>query len=297
MVPMRHLSVTASLVCVLLVLCCALLFGGVLQSQDHKSAQPAAANAPQQNVSSVPDGEQIFATRCAGCHGLDGRGGERAPDIATNAKTVQRSDEELFRIVREGLPGTGMPPFAALGDDGVRGVAAHLRSLQGQSKAGTAPLPGDAAKGRALFYGKARCAECHSVSGAGGFLAGDLTMLGQTRSADDLRQAITKPTSPTRVGSQMVVVTRGGQRYSGIVRNEDNFSVQLQTADGAFHLFAKDELASFARLPEPLMPTDYGSTLSARELDDLASFLISAARKGKESTAEGAGSSGDDDEQ
>jgi cytochrome c oxidase cbb3-type subunit III len=295
MVSIRHLSVNVSLVCVSLVSCGALLFGGVLASQEPKSAPPAA-NAPQQNAPSASDGKQLFATRCAGCHGLDGRGGERAPDIATNAKTVQRSDEELLRIIRQGVPGTGMPPFAALGDDGIKSVVSHLRSLQGLSKAGAAPLPGDAAKGRALFYGKARCAECHSVSGAGGFLASDLTALGQTRSADDLRQSITKPTSPTRIGSQVVVTTRSSQKYSGIVRNEDNFSVQLQTSDGAFHLFAKDELASFARLAEPLMPTDYGSTLSPRELDDLVSFLISAGRKGKETTAEGTGSADDEEE-
>jgi hypothetical protein len=36
-------------------------------------------------------------------------------------------------------------------------------------------------------------------------------------------------------------------KYSGRVRNEDNFSLQLQTLDGAFHLFMKSELRSFER--------------------------------------------------
>ncbi|MBV9499358.1 MAG: c-type cytochrome, partial [Acidobacteriaceae bacterium] len=32
---------------------------------------------------------QIFTSRCAGCHGLDARGGEHGPNLAMNA-TVQR---------------------------------------------------------------------------------------------------------------------------------------------------------------------------------------------------------------
>src|SRR5437867_4253971 len=31
---------------------------------------------------SIADGRQVFESRCAGCHGMDGRGAERAPDIA-----------------------------------------------------------------------------------------------------------------------------------------------------------------------------------------------------------------------
>jgi hypothetical protein len=45
----------------------------------------------------------------------------------------------------------------------------------------------------------------------------------------------------------MIISTQDGQKYSGRVRNEDNFSLQLQTLDGAFHLFMKSELRSFER--------------------------------------------------
>jgi cytochrome c oxidase cbb3-type subunit 3 len=65
------------------------------------------------------------------------------------------------------------------------------------------------------------------------------------------------------------------------LRNEDNFSVQLQTLDGAFHLLTKAELQSLVRSSEPLMTSDYGSTLRPNEIDDLISFLVFAARGGK----------------
>ena len=242
---------------------------------------------------SSAEGRQIFEQRCAGCHGLDGRGGERAPDIAVNAKTQRRSDDELFRIIERGLPGTGMPSFASLGSS-TKSVVVYLRQLQGKS--GVAQLPGDAQKGRGLFYGKARCSECHAAAGAGGFIAADLSAFG-TRSVDEIREAITKPSNVTRQGGKMIVKTRGGQEYAGVVRNEDNFSLQLQSLNGEFHLFLKSELASFARQPESLMPADYGSTLHPGELNDIVSFLMFAARDAKAEAAPGKKSKSDDEDE
>jgi hypothetical protein len=54
--------------------------------------------------------------------------------------------------------------------------------------------------------------------------------------------------------------------------------VQLQTPDGALHLFAKTELQSIEYQPRSLMPDDYASRLSRKELDDLVSYLVSIAR-------------------
>ena len=68
---------------------------------------------------------------------------------------------------------------------------------------------------------------------------------------------------------------------TGVVRNEDNFSLQLQTPDGAFHSVVKADVASITYGKAPLMPTDYGSTLSTTELNDLVSFLMSAAQQNK----------------
>ena len=79
----------------------------------------------------------------------------------------------------------------------------------------------------------------------------------------------------------MVAVTRAGEKLTGVARNEDNFSVQLQTLDGAFHFLMKSELQSLESQPQPLMPSDYGSTLSRAELNDLISFLMQTARGSK----------------
>ena len=36
-------------------------------------------------------------------------------------------------------------------------------------------------------------------------------------------------------------------RYQGIIRNEDNFSLQLQSEDGAFHFLSKADLKTIER--------------------------------------------------
>ena len=54
----------------------------------------------------TPDpGRQVFVSRCAGCHGSDGNGGELGPGIA--ARVPSRSDQDLTTLFRQGLPGGG----------------------------------------------------------------------------------------------------------------------------------------------------------------------------------------------
>jgi cytochrome c oxidase cbb3-type subunit III len=269
------------------------LFVASLASQEQKA--PSDKGSPQPAAAGVAAGKQTFETRCAGCHGLDGRGGERAPDIATSARSQRHSDKDLSLIVERGLPENGMPSFSSVGRDGIANVVSYLRVLQGGT--GASKLPGNADTGRALFHSKAGCAECHMVEGLGGFIAGDLSAWGGTRSAEEIRNAITKPSAPNRRGGKMVVTTHDGRHYEGMARNEDNFSIQLQTLDGEFHLFQKAELDSFVIQAEPLMPTDYDSKLTASELNDLVSFLMHSARHGKADATANEKPKGDDEEE
>src|SRR5689334_3520502 len=62
---------------------------------------------PMLAAAQVNDGRQEFSSRCAGCHGADGRGGERGPAILLRG----RSDTELRDLIRNGLPSAGMPGF------------------------------------------------------------------------------------------------------------------------------------------------------------------------------------------
>jgi cytochrome c oxidase cbb3-type subunit III len=227
--------------------------------------------------SSAVEGQHIFATSCAACHGLDAHGGEHGPDIANTREVQQLPDEALLRIIQDGKAGTGMPAFRSLGIAQIQAIIRYLRSLQG--RAVTEKLPGDPERGKALFFGKPGCSQCHMANGEGGFIASDLSSYAGARSADDIRGAITDPEKNLNPRKRPVTVTTlNGKTQTGMARNEDNFSLQIQATDGTFHFFSKSELRSVEYQARSLMPSDYGSRLSGPELDDLVGYLMSIGR-------------------
>lgn len=223
---------------------------------------------------SLEHAKQSFATHCAPCHGLDGRGGEHAPAIVGTPAAAARTDEALTRIIQHGIPDKGMPSFHFLTRQQIEEIVSYIRVLRG-SNGGAANLKGDPAAGAKLFFGEARCSECHMMQGQGGFIAPDLTDFGRTHSARVIRQIILQPNQGLLPRWELVrVVTHSGRRFSGLVRNEDNFSIALLSEDGAFHLLMKSDVAHITREPQSIMPDDYGRKLSSQQLDDLASFMI-----------------------
>lgn len=241
-------------------------------------AQIAPPNdAPTPAHQTGNEGRQLFASACAGCHGLDGRGGERGPDISTRQQIVQLSDRELLEILRGGRPAAGMPPFASLGAAKLKELLAYLRSLQGRGA--SVALPGNPANGKTLFFGKARCSECHMVQGAGGFIGRDLSAYATTLSPSEIRANILRGgDSGNKLNKTAVITMRDSKKFTGVIRNEDNFSIQLQSFDGAFHFLTRSDIAQIDFLPEPIMPTNYATTLNASELDDLVSYLASLVK-------------------
>ncbi len=221
-------------------------------------------------------GKQTFASSCAHCHGLDGRGGERAPNIAENPKVQRLSDVQIAHIVENGIPGTAMPAFHALATSDVSAVVTYLRTLQGTRQA--VKLPGDPVRGEAIFSGKAGCSVCHMIAGKGGFIASDLSSYARTHTTEQIRSAITDPAAGGDQQARLVTATtRGGEKIAGRIRNEDNFSLQLQTLEGTFHFVTKSDLESLEYNAQSLMPSDYGSTLNPDELNDVVSYLIKVA--------------------
>jgi cytochrome c oxidase cbb3-type subunit III len=233
-----------------------------------------------QDLSTDPDfratralGRSTFNSSCAGCHGLDGRGSDKAPNISGSEGLQHLSDAQVSSTISNGVPGTGMPAFHAFKERQVRAVVDYLRSLQGKIEERT--LPGDAKRGKEVFFGKGDCSSCHTISGKGGFLGPDLTGYGATGSAKAIREEIVKsPRIPSRGYRTAMLTTSAGDQFEGLIRNEDNFSLQLLTKDGSFHLLKKAELQNFEHLNSSLMPGNYRELLSNGELSDLVSYLM-----------------------
>ena len=243
-------------------------------------AQRPRQNLPQKNAKlASTQGKQTFASTCAGCHGLDGRGSERAPNIAERAHVQRLSDAQISHIIENGVPGTGMPAFHLLQRSDVEAIVAYVRILQGGRK--TLDLPGDPGHGETVFFGNAGCSGCHMVAGKGGFIASDLSTYANTHAAEQIRSAIVGRDPATNQQTRLVTATTGGEKLVGRIRNEDNFSLQLQTLDGTFYSVTKSDLERLEYSSEALMPSDYSSTLGPNELNDLVSYLMRVANVDK----------------
>lgn len=198
-------------------------------------------------------------------------------------------DRELAGIIRNGISGAGMPAFSFLKPQDVRDVVAWLRILQGRGD--IVKLPGDARSGEALFFGKAQCSECHMVKGKGGFIGGDLSFYGAEAKPDQIRGVILDPEKnlpPEKKAT--TVVTNTSQTITGMVRGNNNFSLSLQTPDGAFHFVQKTDLTRIDLGSRSLMPA---ATLDSKQVDDLVSYLLQAGTDNAKGSPEHASQSDD----
>jgi mono/diheme cytochrome c family protein len=145
-------------------------------------------------------GKRVYDKECAACHGADGRGdGEAAyllypkPRDFTTGKfalvsTWERvpTDEDLYRTISRGMPGSAMPSWGHLSEEERWGLVHHVKTLAGTSwQIPTAADPKDQTPGAGVirvppeppFTPEARaravelyadaCASCHGKTGRG----------------------------------------------------------------------------------------------------------------------------------
>jgi|ERR1700730_6045567 len=233
-------------------------------------------------------GESQFRANCAFCHGLGARGGGRGPDLTRAQKRHGTADADLFRTINEGVPGTAMPPNGAtqqgvgMTEAEIWQVITYIRSVE---KKAPPAAPGDAGHGKVLFYGDAACSTCHMMEGKGGRLGPDLTAAGSTRSLDYLIDSVRNPSRRLAQGiseamkefsqeyETVTVVDTGGQKFQGVVLNEDNFTLQMMDTREQLHLFEKGKLRSLEKTRESLMPAYDEKMLPEKDLQDILAYL------------------------
>jgi DMSO reductase family type II enzyme heme b subunit len=141
----------------------------------------------------VKKGDAIYLKRCLQCHGKEGDGlGSAAErlnppprDFSLGLYKFKTSafdadlpnDEDLFRMIRDGMPGTAMPGWSdILSEQDMWDVVAYIKvfaELEGkpeeQVEYGTSvkSSPESIALGDKLFHDGDRCSECHGAEGKG----------------------------------------------------------------------------------------------------------------------------------
>jgi DMSO reductase family type II enzyme heme b subunit len=154
------------------------LLCGVGLAASHASAQAGDAGI----------GKVVYERKCAGCHGLKGDGKGPAAElldpkprdftagvykIRTTASKMP-TDQDLFRIITNGMPGTSMPPWEVLPEKDRWNVVAYVKSFAAE-KFKEAPkkldLPKEVSsseasikRGKEMFEA-IECHKCHGTAG------------------------------------------------------------------------------------------------------------------------------------
>jgi cytochrome c oxidase cbb3-type subunit III len=255
------------------------------------SGAPAGPVNPfQGNAQAVDDGRNTYNQTCTACHGPDGSAGEMGPALGEPARRyAQATDAQIFDAIKNGIPATQMPPFGSqLPDNDIWKVATYIRGLRGTAV--DAPLPGDVAAGEQIFWGKGECGNCHVVKAKGGLIGPDLTNIAGTRKTASIVSALTKDQHrvfgdggaiprvliPNTTYQPVKVTTADGKVISGVLKNEDSYSLQVMGTDNQLHMFERAKVKVLYE-KKGLMPTDYDKRLAPDELKNLLAFLTRQA--------------------
>jgi mono/diheme cytochrome c family protein len=134
---MRRDSWTSSIKYVLLVgglvaavpLCAADL---EVRDRDADWLAPSHASAKANPLANRPDaaggGGKLFQERCATCHGEEGRGTSKAPNL-TQPEVQAQTDGALFWKISSGNTHAGMPAFSFLPEPQRWQLVLHVRAL------------------------------------------------------------------------------------------------------------------------------------------------------------------------
>jgi putative heme-binding domain-containing protein len=229
-----------------------------------------ADHGAQYSQADIAAGYRLYTTQCVQCHGGLGDG-ISGVDLRRGVFRRATSDEELGRVITNGVPGAGMPPFK-LEPAELAGIVAFIRAGFDQT---VSVRVGDPARGRSVYEGKGDCAACHRVRGRGALTAPDLSGIGLLRTVGALQRSVVEPTTAMVPANRPLrIVTKRGETLDGRRLNEDTYTVQLIDAGGRLRSLAKSDIRTLTYATASPMPS-YASRLTPDEIADLVGYLAS----------------------
>ena len=214
-----------------------------------------AQQRPKGDPDVIQRGRGIFAGACGPCHGADARGGQLGgPNLLRSQLALSdKAGEALFPVIKEGRPGTTMPP-SPLPDADINAVIAFIHDLQSKIGGQGNPPPGEEvelnilvgnAKAGAAYF-TARCASCHSATGD---LAGIATRVSTPKALQNLwvsgGRAIARgggaarPAGAPRAVTTATISLPSGETATGTLLRLDDFLVTIAQPDGSQRTFRR----------------------------------------------------------
>jgi len=219
----------------------------------------AAIAGSHQDPAAFDRGGKVFATYCAGCHGIAGKGGPGAPDLIRSVLVLDDEKGILIApVIREGRPDKGMPKLP-LSEPQIADIVAwlHVRTYfaghRGTYTYGSV-LTGDPNKGEAYFNGAGKCSTCHSPDK-------DLAGIAKKYDAFSLQMRWLQPRGRSKradggstpfPATTVKVTLPGGESFSGTLDHIDDFTVSLHDSTGQLHSFTRDGDTPKVEATDPL---------------------------------------------
>lgn len=238
-------------------------------------ASVAFAQAHSYSKSEVEDGMRLYRTMCISCHGSEGAS-ISGIDLGHGKFHRVASDEDIADVIVNGISGTGMPA-ANISRPRSFAIVAYIRSMSDPTgRKSVAASSGSAQRGKLLFEGQAGCSNCHRIRGRGGRTGPDLSEAGLNMRAIEIETAMLEPGAEDFFRAQSVrVVQKNGKAITGLLLNQDSYSLQIQDDHGNLRSVSKNEVTEFAPVKSS-MPS-YQGKLNAQELADIIAY-VSAQR-------------------
>jgi cytochrome c oxidase cbb3-type subunit III len=241
---------------------------------------PLSSQQAPHDSAMLAHGKRIFSVNCSFCHGSDARGGEGGPNLLRSPIVLNDRDGDVISaVVLNGRVEKGMPKFDLSMPD-IADIAAYLHSMHRAPDAeapvaSEAILVGNAAAGKAYFYGRGHCSQCHS-------LEGDLASIGSRFDPKTLQDNIISGAATTMLGAPLstappqtvIVALPSGEVIRGNLISADDFSISLAEADGSRRTLLRNGNIPQVEVHNPLQAhLDMLRNWEDRDIHNLTAFL------------------------
>jgi len=225
----------------------------------------------QYSQNEIEAGARLYGSNCAFCHGSGGDS-IQGVDLKSGKFRNAVTDDDLGRVITNGLPGTAMPPHRFENAERVA-VIAFIRTMRDFDMRKV--RLGDRANGRAIVEGKGGCLSCHRINGVGSRTAPDLSEIGAIRSGSTLEAKLLNPNALVLpVNRPVRAIVKTGEVINGRRLNENMYSIQLLDSKERLLSLDKADLKELTFLSESPMSSLKGK-LTEQEVADLIAYLIS----------------------
>ena len=201
------------------------------------SKTKVASSKPYVDPVASYKGETLYLQNCVFCHQADAIGKPGVAPSLTNKEflAIARVDF-LFKTIKNGRAGTGMPPFKHLGDEKINSIVAYLRdhaTLPSRIKEVDAQPAnqGDARIGK-LFFTQI-CATCHGPKGDGYLAGGTGTAIGKTGFLSVVSDGFIRTTIKEGRSNTRMLPFQGPEALADLTDKEiDDIIAYMRTAPG-----------------------------------------------------------------